>query len=159
MAEIALAGMATQSWFDPIARYCTVITTTFPGVGPRGAVAALIRLGEGVIRVVGIHLGLLRGSRRAQLHRLSELLKGDRDIPTVVLRDFNERSLRIGLGRLKPSFTIADAGSTFHSRRPTFALDRIAYSSHLTTTCVGTLSAGEAHLGSDHLPVFADSSS
>ena len=127
-----------------------------PGLEPRGAVSAVLETGESLIRVIGVHLGLLRQSRRAQLSQLSDFLKAGDDIATVIVGDFNERSQSVGLGRLRPDFTIFDAGPTFHSRRPTFALDRIAYSQHLKPGIVGVMTTGEAVLGSDHLPVFAE---
>lgn len=127
-----------------------------PGLEPRGAVSALLKSNDKLIRVVGIHLGLLRASRREQLTHLFRILDNPDDVATVILGDFNERSLRVGLGRLRPRFTILDAGPTFHSRRPIFALDRIAFSRHLETKAIGVLSAGETRLGSDHLPIYAD---
>lgn len=127
-----------------------------PGLEPRGAVSAVLETGGSLIRVIGVHLGLLRQSRRAQLSQLSEFLNDGSDIATVIVGDFNERSLSVGLGRLRPDFTIFDAGPTFHSRRPTFALDRFACSQHLKPGIVGAMTTGEAALGSDHLPVFAE---
>ncbi|OWY08865.1 hypothetical protein B6V73_19980 [Thioclava sp. JM3] len=127
-----------------------------PGLEPRGAVSAVLETGGSLIRVVGVHRGLLRQSRRAQLSQLSEFLKAGDDIATVIVGDFNEQSLSVGLGRLRPDFTIFDAGPTFHSRRPIFALDRIACSQHLKPGIVGVMTAGEASVGSDHLPVFAE---
>lgn len=127
-----------------------------PGLEPRGAVMALLQSGATRLRVVGVHLGLLRGSRRAQLDHLSDLLEDDDEAGTIILGDFNERSLSKGLGRLSPKFSIMDAGPTYHSRRPTFALDRIALSGGVRANAVGVLNSGETRRGSDHLPIFAD---
>lgn len=127
-----------------------------PGLEPRGAVTTLLRKGDTLLRVVGVHLGLLRGSRRAQLDHLGAFLDRKDGIATIILGDFNERSLSKGLGTLRPDYRIISAGPTFHSRRPTFALDRIALSDHLEAQSVGVLSAGEARRGSDHLPIFAN---
>lgn len=127
-----------------------------PGFEPRGAVTATLRTGDVLLRVVGVHLGLLRGSRRIQLDHLGTVLNRKDGIPTIILGDFNERSLSKGLGKLHPAYRIFSPGPTFHSRRPTFALDRIALSAHLEPRSVGVLSTGEARRGSDHLPIFAN---
>lgn len=128
-----------------------------PGLEPRGAVTTLLSAGGRRVRVVGVHLGLLRGSRRAQLTHLSGLLDhDDENTATIILGDFNERSLSRGLGRLSRNYTIVDAGPTFHSRRPTFPLDRIALSRHVTPKSVGVLTTQDTRLGSDHLPIYAD---
>lgn len=127
-----------------------------PSLEPRGAVSALIQSGATRFRVVGVHLGLLRGSRRAQLDHLLDRFGNDDEVGTIILGDFNERSLSKGLGRLSSKFRIMDAGPTFHSRRPTFALDRIALSSGIGANAVGVLNSVETRRGSDHLPIFAN---
>lgn len=71
-----------------------------PGVEPRGAVQALLAVGGREIRVFGVHLGLMRASRRAQLSALIRLMGQDEAHPTLIAGDFNERSLKVGLGRL-----------------------------------------------------------
>ncbi|MEH6412095.1 MAG: endonuclease/exonuclease/phosphatase family protein [Hyphomonas sp.] len=127
-----------------------------PGLEPRGAVTALLKSGATRFRVVGVHLGLLRGSRRAQLDHLSDLLEDYDEAGTIILGDFNERSLSKGLGRLSPKFRIMHAGPTYHSRRPTFALDRVALSDGVRANAVGVLNSNETRRGSDHLPIYAD---
>ena len=104
---------------------------------------------------MGVHLGLLRQCRCAQLGQFSDFLRAGDGNATVIIGDVDERSLSVVLGRLRPNFSIMDPGPTVHSRRATSALDRIAYSSHLTTKSVGILLEVEVRLGSDHQPIFA----
>ncbi|OWY12879.1 hypothetical protein B6V73_18020 [Thioclava sp. JM3] len=125
------------------------------GGEPRGGVSVSLVTDLGMLRVFGIHLGLLRGTRRRQLSALKAASEKTKK-PTVVLGDFNERSLRIGLGRMARDYHIRDAGPTYHSRRPVFALDRIAHSHDIRTVSIGRMLDDDARKGSDHLPIFAD---
>lgn len=127
-----------------------------PGLEPRGLVTALLARGEQRLRIVGVHLGLLRQSRRLQLSALLEMIGADEDIPTVIAGDFNERSLEVGLGRLSKRFRILSGGPTYHSRHPVFALDRIAISGAFKTGEAKVYRSAEASLASDHLPLMAD---
>ncbi len=126
-----------------------------PGVEPRGAVQALLRIEGRQIRVFGVHLGLMRMARRAQLSALIRLMGEDEEHPTLIAGDFNERSLKVGLGRLAPRFTIVDAGPTFHARSPIFPLDRIAISREFSLIEARVIREAEAQLASDHLPMRA----
>lgn len=128
-----------------------------PGLEPRGALIADLETRLGALRAIGVHLGLLRASRRAQLSAiLSELSEASGQQPTVIGGDFNERSQRVGLGRLVPQFEIVGPGKTFHARRPMAALDRIAVTPQLRVVAHGLSMHPQAAFASDHLPIWAD---
>ncbi len=121
-----------------------------PGTEPRGAVAVEI----GDVRIVGVHLGLLRSDRRRQLARIADKFHDDR--PTVILGDFNEWRARTGLEALDGRFHVHTPGRSFHAARPVAALDRIALSDGLELRDAGVEQARPARSASDHLPVWAD---
>ncbi|MFE3837174.1 endonuclease/exonuclease/phosphatase family protein [Pseudogemmobacter sonorensis] len=129
-----------------------------PGLEPRGFVEAELERAGQRLRVMGVHLGLLRSSRRNQLTALNGLL-GPQDrlsVPTLIAGDFNERSLEVGLGRLARRFRILDGGATYHSRFPLFALDRIAMTEEFHPERIEAFRSPEARLASDHLPLVAE---
>ncbi|SMY06338.1 endonuclease/exonuclease/phosphatase family protein [Flavimaricola marinus] len=123
-----------------------------PGLEPRGAVA--VDLPD--LRVVGVHLGLLRHSRRAQLDHIREELDALPERPTVILGDFNEWSRKVGLGRLARRYTILTPGRTFPSTLPMGALDRIAHCDRLHVRVIDPPSKAKGRHPSDHLPILAE---
>jgi endonuclease/exonuclease/phosphatase family metal-dependent hydrolase len=123
-----------------------------PGLEPRGAVAVDLPH----LRVVGVHLGLLRASRQKQLHAIRQHLAGLDDRPTVILGDFNEWSRRQGLDPLKDAFDIHAPGRSFHASRPIAALDRIAFTQALALRDAGVVETELSRRASDHLPIWAD---
>lgn len=128
-----------------------------PGLEPRGAVIADIEGGPGPLRVVAVHLGLMRGSRRRQLDMIREAVARHPPRPTVVLGDFNEYSRRVGLGRLARAFHLVPPVATFPSRRPALALDRMAHSHDLALRPLPVARAPGPQ-PSDHLPLLAEMS-
>lgn len=123
-----------------------------PGLEPRGAVA--VDLPD--LRVVGVHLGLLRRSRRAQLDHIREKLDLLPERPTVIIGDFNEWSTKRGLGRLARRYTILTPGRTFPSSLPLGALDRMAHCHRLTVRPLAIPRAAKGSHASDHLPILAE---
>lgn len=126
-----------------------------PGLEPRGLVWAELKHGLHHFRIVGVHLGLLRASRRRQLSAMLQTWPEDR-IPTLIAGDFNERSLGVGLGRLSRRFTIADGGPSYHARYPMFALDRMAFTPSFLPKSLAVFHNAETAFASDHLPLVAD---
>lgn len=126
-----------------------------PGLEPRGCVEAVLEADGRAFRAFGVHLGLLRASRRAQLSALLALL-GETAVPVLIAGDFNERSLTEGLGRLARRFRILSGGPTYHARMPMFALDRIAVSEAFGGDAADVFRTGQAARASDHLPLVAD---
>lgn len=125
-----------------------------PGIEPRGAVIADLDGGPGPLRVVALHLGLLRSSRRRQLDAIREAVLRHPPRPTVILGDFNEYSQRVGLGRLVRAFRLVPPAPTFPSRLPKLALDRMAHSHELVLDPVA-VPRRKGVQASDHLPLLA----
>ena len=124
---------------------------TLPGAEPRGAVS--VTLDDG-LTVVGVHLGLLRSSRRKQLQVIAEHTADPSS--TVVIGDMNEWAGRRGFEALTGSYALHSPGRSFHAARPIAALDRIALSLDLTLMDAGVDERPLAKRASDHLPIWAD---
>ena len=133
---------------------CGLDRLDLPGHEPRGAVIADLD-GPCALRIVAVHLGLLRSARRRQLDAIREALGRHPPRPTVILGDFNEYSRRVGLGRIAKPFLLVPTGATFPSRRPFLPLDRIAHSHDLTVTPIDCPRA-LVNRASDHLPLLAE---
>ncbi len=127
-----------------------------PGLEPRGAVLAELDLDDGPMRIVGVHLGLLRRHRLHQLTAIRTLLAGRPAMPTAILGDFNEWSPRRGTGPLTDAFAVHAPGRSFHAARPVAALDRVALDHGLELCDAGVIETPLARRASDHLPVWAD---
>jgi len=121
-----------------------------PGLEPRGAVSVEI---EGALRVVGVHLGLMRRHRRAQIGQIKRALNGN-TIPTAILGDFNEWSPKQGLEGLAQGYELHAPGRSYHAARPVAALDRVALSHGIELRDAGVEEGKVARIASDHLPVW-----
>jgi endonuclease/exonuclease/phosphatase family metal-dependent hydrolase len=138
---------------------------------PRGAVAGELALpdargpdgGAGdaaTLFCLATHLGLRAAERRAQISQIVRRIDGARGRPgcagVVLLGDFNEWLPR--QRRLKPfdaRLERAPWRSTFPSRLPLLALDRIWFSRDLRLESVEAISSAAARKASDHLPLRA----
>jgi len=164
--QTGLAALALQTGTDGIGWHGNAILVRsdlrlsgldrldLPGLEPRGAIIADLD-GPAQLRLVAVHLGLLRASRRRQLDAIRDAIARRPPRPTVILGDFNEPSCRVGLGRLARSFHLLAPEPTFPSRMPWFALDRMAHSSDLSLRPLSV----PLHRGaqaSDHLPLLAE---
>lgn len=138
------------------ARVEDVHTFELPGLEPRGAIIADLRLHGAPLRVIAVHLGLLRSSRRLQLSSLIKKLGSLGETPTLLAGDLNEWSVNVGLGRIAHHFTIHAPGKSFHARLPLAALDRIALDQHLEPRGGGVLETKVTRRASDHLPIWMD---
>lgn len=125
---------------------------TLPGLEPRGAVIAQI----GPLRLVAVHLGLIRRYRLKQMNAILAALAPLPDLPTVITGDFNEWSSARGMDPLQDHFTIHAPGLSFHAARPVAALDRFAISKQVHLKTAGVIGGAQANRASDHLPVWAD---
>lgn len=125
-----------------------------PGHEPRGAVIVDLDT-PAPLRVVAVHLGLLRAARRRQLDAIRTALQRHPARPTVILGDFNEHSRRVGLGRIATPFVILPTAATFPSRRPFLPLDRIAHSPDLQLIPLSQ-ERTKGPQPSDHLPLMAE---
>lgn len=96
-----------------LAEAATVRRMPLPGIEPRGAIA--LRLPK--LTIIGLHLGLARSSRRAQLARITAQASRIAEDNIVMLGDFNEwrddRGLELLAGfrrdRARPLLSRADA--------------------------------------------------
>ena len=138
----------------PGIRVCGLERLDLPGHEPRGAVIVDLDT-PAPLRVVAVHLGLLRAARRRQLDAIKAALQRHPVRPTVILGDFNEHSRRVGLGRIATPFVILPTSSTFPSRRPFLPLDRIAHSPDLDLIPLSH-AQGQGPHASDHLPLLAE---
>lgn len=125
-----------------------------PGHEPRGAVIVDLDT-PAPLRVVAVHLGLLRAARRLQLDAIRIALQRHPARPTVILGDFNEHSRRVGLGRIATPFVILPTAATFPSRRPFLPLDRMVHSPDLDLIPL-THERRKGTQASDHLPLLAE---
>lgn len=127
-----------------------------PGLEPRGAILAEFDTALGPLRVVGLHLGLVRRFRLLQLTAIHRHLARLAPMPTVLAGDFNEwRGVR-ALAAAGGDFRFAATPPSFPAPRPVARLDRIGLCGGLRSDAAGTLTAKPAHIASDHLPVWAD---
>ncbi|MCF3974479.1 endonuclease/exonuclease/phosphatase family protein [Paracoccus sp. EGI L200073] len=122
-----------------------------PGIEPRGAVA--VRLPG--LTVVGLHLGLARSSRRAQLARVAAQAARIAGDNIVLMGDFNEWRDDRGLESLA-GFRVIAPGPSYPAPLPRLRLDRIALSQHLDVLRHGVFSGAGARDASDHLPIWAE---
>lgn len=124
---------------------------------PRTALEVELSVEGRSCRVITTHLGLRPVERRYQVRTLLEHLAREPDALTVLLGDFNEWFLA---GRplrwLERYFGRGRALSTFPSRWPVVALDRIWVHprSHLLESRV--LRGPPFRMASDHLPLVAE---
>ncbi len=130
---------------------------TLPGIEPRGAVMAELDLGQGMFRVIGAHLGLLRRSRVEQMNTLLATFRGLQSMPTILLGDFNEwrRGSRSSLDVLAPVFGATHSPPSFPSRRPLLPLDRALGWPAGTISNVAVHESPLSRVASDHLPLMA----
>ena len=124
---------------------------------PRTALAVELSVEGRRCRVITTHLGLRPVERRYQVRALLEHLAREPDILTVLLGDFNEWFLA---GRplrwLERYFGRGRALSTFPSRWPLFALDRIWVRPRCQLVQSRVLRGGLYKIASDHLPLIAE---
>jgi endonuclease/exonuclease/phosphatase family metal-dependent hydrolase len=129
-----------------------------PGIEPRGAVFAELDLGEGMFRVIAVHLGLLRRSRVQQVNAILDQFLSMAPMPTLMLGDFNEwrRVRRSALEALEPVFGFQPAHPSFPSRMPMLPMDRILDWPRGLITNFAIHSSPLARMASDHLPLVAE---
>jgi endonuclease/exonuclease/phosphatase family metal-dependent hydrolase len=123
-----------------------------PGLEPRGAVIFVVA----ELRIVAVHLGLIRRSRQQQMTAIINALFQMPKMPTVIMGDFNEWSPSRGMAPFQNDFTVHAPGLSYHASRPMARLDRFAISHSLQLKSAGVLQSVQAKRASDHLPIWAD---
>ncbi|MCB5199278.1 endonuclease/exonuclease/phosphatase family protein [Loktanella sp. TSTF-M6] len=127
-----------------------------PGFEPRGAVSAIIDTPQGPLRVIGLHIGLLRRSRVAQQNAILAWIADQSDIQTILAGDLNEWTLHRGLGPFAKSHSLHAPGRSYHARWRLAPLDRIAVDRRLDLIDTGMIDTKLTRAASDHLPIYAD---
>ena len=134
----------------------TTIDLSLPGREARGAIDATIDCNGARLRVVVTHLGLRRGERDEQAHRLIAAI-GKGVQPTLLAGDINEWLMpRRALRTLHTHFGESRARATFPSAAPLLALDRIWTSPPSLLRQVRVHRSRLARRASDHLPLIAE---
>lgn len=128
---------------------------SLPGPGePRGLVTAGIRIGDGEVHFLCVHLGLSAEARRQQIAHLLTVA-GDFDGPLILAGDFNCRpdapELAPVLRTLTDTSTNPEGDLTFPSINPTARIDYVFVSPHWRSLASGTVDTQ----ASDHLPYYA----
>jgi endonuclease/exonuclease/phosphatase family metal-dependent hydrolase len=124
---------------------------------PRGALDVELDCGGTPMRVLATHLGLRPAERREQIQRLLVALENDRPLPTMLMGDINEwflwgRPLRW----MHKHFQQTPSPSTFPSRCPVFALDRVWVKPRALLRAISVHSSPLSKIASDHLPLTAE---
>jgi len=134
-----------------------------PGHEPRGLLHGVLRLPQGQVHAISVHLGLREAHRRQQIALLCRMVESEipADAPLIVAGDFNDWRKRghaaLQHAGLHEAFEDADGelARTFPARLPLLPLDRI-YLRNARARKVGVLSARPwSHL-SDHAALFAE---
>ncbi|PSL20728.1 endonuclease/exonuclease/phosphatase family protein [Shimia abyssi] len=127
-----------------------------PGLEPRGAVRAEFDTTIGPLRVVGVHLGLMRRYRLLQLMAITRTLRQLPEMPTVLAGDFNEWGPKTALDAATPGLNFVNPGHSFPAARPIASLDSFALSNELRVLDHRVHARRPAAIASDHLPVSID---
>lgn len=122
-----------------------------PGIEPRGALAVRVA----GLTLIGVHLGLARSSRRAQLARLMAKAARLSSNAVMMMGDFNEWRGDRGLESLAMLRVIAP-GPSYPAPMPRLRLDRIAVSHAVEVRATGVEDSPLARQASDHLPIWAE---
>ncbi len=128
-----------------------------PTLEPRGAACCEIGIEGHRLRVIGTHLDLSGLRRRDQIRALLRFVdRCAEDCPTIIMGDFNQWGRRTGAMReFGEDWRIVTPGSSYPSRQPVAALDRIVASRHWTCLDAEVHHTGLSAVASDHLPVLA----
>ncbi|MCM2562126.1 endonuclease/exonuclease/phosphatase family protein [Lutimaribacter sp. EGI FJ00015] len=127
-----------------------------PGLEPRGAIRIELDTPLGQLRVIGVHLGLVKRFRLLQLAAIMRNLRHLPRMPTVVAGDFNDWGAGRDLDAQVPGLHFVPPAPSFPSPRPVAALDRFLISDDLRAQACGVHVARPARIASDHLPVWVD---
>ncbi|MCZ4353839.1 endonuclease/exonuclease/phosphatase family protein [Roseovarius aestuarii] len=133
----------------------TIRRFDLPAFEPRGAVIVDLDIAGQLLRVVGVHLGLLRSNRRKQIAFVADQLAGLNPLPTIVAGDFNEWRETKGLETLPNWLNTHSPGPTFPAGRPLLRLDKMAISNDVTLLDSTVMNDHAAQIASDHRPIRA----
>ena len=126
-----------------------------PFFEPRGAISAEVRLPNKTLRVVGMHLSLLRSFRRQQIRALHAQIDNGH-MPTLIMGDLNEWRFEGALAEFGPDYAVNTPGASFPASRPMATLDRLILHNDLELLRGDVHKSPLAQVASDHLPIWAD---
>ena len=128
-----------------------------PALEPRGAVMADIAINGFVVRVIGMHLGLVGLWRQRQAIAVLSFLEAlEKKLPTVIMGDLNQWTTNGGaLAKFARTHNVVAPGPSFHASRPMLPLDRIITDLDFDVDAAGVHMSEQARRASDHLPVWA----
>ena len=128
-----------------------------PTIEPRGAACGEIVVEGHSLRVIGTHLNLSGLRRRDQIRSLLGFCNAcDRNLPTVIMGDFNQWGRQTGAMReFAQGWHIVTPGRSYPSRQPVATLDRIVASTHWNVVSSDVHHTALSTVASDHLPVKA----
>ena len=127
-----------------------------PTLEPRGAVMGEVEVDGRALRVIGTHLDLSGLRRSDQVRALLEYCRGEPNIPTVIVGDFNQWGRMTGAMRgFRLAWQVITPGASYPSRRPIAKLDRIVATPQWDYLASGVHHSALAAQASDHLPVWA----
>ncbi len=128
-----------------------------PTLEPRGAACGEIVVEGHSLRVIGTHLDLSGLRRRDQIRSLLGFCSAcDRDLPTVIMGDFNQWGRQTGAMReFSQGWHIVTPGRSYPSSQPVATLDRIVASTHWDVISSDVHHTALSSVASDHLPITA----
>lgn len=128
-----------------------------PTLEPRGAACGEIAVEGKLLRVIGTHLDLSGLRRRDQIRSLLTYVEAcKRDLPSVILGDFNQWGRHTGAMReFGKDWQLVTPGRSYPSRQPIATLDRIAATRHWECVDMKVHHTPLAAIASDHLPIVA----
>ena len=128
-----------------------------PVLEPRGAISTDIFVNGEHLRIVGMHLALIRAYRRQQIRAVTgQIQRLNAQIPTLIMGDLNEWRPSGSLDEFGDEYVIATPGPSFHSSRPVASLDRIILRNDLELLKGAVYHSDLSRVASDHLPIYAD---
>lgn len=126
-----------------------------PALEPRGAAIVDLTIKGQPVRIVGVHLGLLRGNRRKQIAFIADQLADMEKLPTIIAGDFNEWREKKGFETLPDWLRTHSPGPTFPAGRPLLKLDKVAMTGDITLLDSAVVGDPRARIASDHRPIRA----
>ena len=129
-----------------------------PGLEPRGAIVVDFSIREKSFRLLAVHLGLLRRSRKKQVAAIIGAADPHPRRHVIIIGDMNEWRLkrRSALNLLMSHFfEVSPKLASYPSRYPILALDRLFVSRGLRVESLNIVDTPLTRLASDHLPVNA----
>ncbi|MBX7482381.1 endonuclease/exonuclease/phosphatase family protein [Qipengyuania qiaonensis] len=128
-----------------------------PIIEPRGAACGEFVVEGRSLRVIGTHLDLSGLRRRDQIRSLLKFCgKCRRDLPTVIMGDFNQWGRQTGAMReFAADWQVITPGRSYPSRQPVATLDRIVASRHWNCIATDVHHTALSAVASDHLPIKA----